>query len=260
MSDSINQNDDRWLDALAGNSGVDEEDPPLVEALAVRKALQARAQRLDALVPPADDALLEQLQFHLRRERLIGTRTVFRSPLAWALAATVVLGVGLALTVLVMEDQSGPSMVDLPGVPSTPTEPEAMASQALSFATLIAAADPEAKAEELIRGMPMDLLGPRAGAVVGITPGWRDRLSWNDAKRSYQALSGLSREQVQSGVPVVIELGQDQIMVVVQATDAMVEYLRSKNIEPTVTDGEIVLLIHVEDSGPLLNPSPDASL
>jgi hypothetical protein len=267
MGDPINKDDERWLEALAGKPDLDAADPVVAEALALRKPLQVRAQRLDAAVPTADDALLEQLRFRLRREGLSGKKPVFRRPAAWALAASVVLGVGLGVRIGLIDDQPGPSMVESPGIPSTPTEPEPTAPEQLAFATLVAAADPKAMAEELIHSMPMDPLGREkevvglgAGAVFGIMPRWRDRLSWDDAKGSFQALSGLFQEQVESGVPVVIELGQDRIMLVVQATDAMLEYLRSQNIEPTVTDGEIVLLIHLEDARPPVNPSPDASL
>lgn len=254
MSDPINKDDERWLDALAGKPDIDAGDPVVVEALALRKALHARAQKLEAVVPPADDALLEQLRFRLRREGLSGKKAVFRRPAAWALAASVVLGVGLAVRIGLMEHQPGPSMVESPRIPSALTQTEPAVPQALAVATLVAAADPEAKAKQLIHGMPMKVLGRRQessgpGVVVGSTPGsWIDRFSWNEAKRSFEALSGLFREQVQSGVPVVIELGQDQIMLVVQATDAMLEYLRSQDIEPTVTDGEIVILIHTEDA------------
>jgi hypothetical protein len=255
MSAPIDKDDERWLDALAGKPDLDARDPVGVEALALRKALHARAQRLDAVVPPADDALLEQLRFRLRRERLTGKRTVFRSPTAWALAASVVIGIGLGVRIVVIEDrQPDPSVAELPGIPPTPAETEPAVPKALTTATLVAAADPEAKAKELIHGMPIKALARRqgpsgVGTVVGSTAGsWLDRFSWNDAKRSFEALSGLFREQVQSGVPVVIELGQDQIMLVVHATDAMLEYLRSQDIEPTVTDGEIVILIHTEDA------------
>ena len=267
MGDPINKDDERWLDALAGKPDLDASDPIVAEALALRKALQVRAQRLDAVVPPADDALLEQLRFRLRREGLSGKKPVFRRPAAWALAASVVLGVGLGVRMGLIDDQPGPSMVESPDIPSIPSEPEPAAPEQLAFATLVAAADPEAMAEELLRGMPVrplgrgqEVSGLGAGAVSGVVPRWLDRLSPYDAKRSFQALSSLFKEQVESGVPVVIELGQDRIMLVVQATDAMLEYLRSQNIEPTVTDGEIVLLIHVEDARPPLNPSPDASL
>jgi hypothetical protein len=87
-----------WQAALAGR--LDPHADPVVnaQALALRAALQGREALLEARVPAADEALLQQLQFRLRREGLTG-----RNPAAafatrwpvWGLAATVVLGVAV---------------------------------------------------------------------------------------------------------------------------------------------------------------------
>lgn len=259
MSDPIDKDGERWLDALAGRPDLDTGDPTSVEARAIRKALQARAQRLGAIVPPADGVLLDRLRFRLRRERLTEKKSVFRNPAAWALAASIVLGVGIGVRIGVIEVQPDPSVVDLPRVPPTLTESETARLRPLEFATLVAAADPEARATQLIRGMPMISVTHPPGAAAGArtTPdSWLGRSSWDDAKRSFQALSDLSRDQVQAGVPVVMELGKNQIMLVVQATDAMIEYLRSQDVEPTVTDGEIFLLIHADEPRPVPSIRP----
>lgn len=257
MSNPIDRDDERWLDALAGKPAGERDDPSSLEALAVRRALQARAQRLAADVPEADDALLEQLRFRLRRERLSGTKTVLRRPVTWALAASVLLGIGLAVRIGGIDDrQPDPTIVDLPVPPLSTVESEPAGQPPLVAATLVASSDPEARAKQLIGGMPIKADAPPAeggGGLVGasVRPAWLERFSWTEARRSFEGLSGLFRDQVRSGVPVVIELGQDQIMLVIEATEAMIKYLRSQDIEPTVTDGEIVILIHgVETPAP----------
>lgn len=101
MNESDPQADDaassQWLAALAGQPDP-QADPRLnAQAAALRQALQAHSSRLDAQVPPADDQLWQQLQFRLRREALLRPAPRWRQPGTWALAATVVLAVGLGL-------------------------------------------------------------------------------------------------------------------------------------------------------------------
>ena len=87
-----------WLVALAGRP--DPQADPVVndQALALRAALQRREALLEARVPAADETLLQQLQFRLRREGLTGHHPAAafatRWPV-WGLAATVVLGVAV---------------------------------------------------------------------------------------------------------------------------------------------------------------------
>lgn len=87
-----------WLAALAGRSDPQADPVVNAQALALRAALRRREARLEARVPPADETLLQQLQFRLRREGLTGrdpaVALAARWPV-WGLAATVVLGVAL---------------------------------------------------------------------------------------------------------------------------------------------------------------------
>ena len=87
-----------WLAALAGRPDPQADPVVSAQALALRAVLQRREALLEARVPAADEALLQQLQFRLRREGLTA-----RNPAAafatrwpvWGLAATVVLGVAV---------------------------------------------------------------------------------------------------------------------------------------------------------------------
>lgn len=259
MSDpEIQDDDERWLAALAGRAEPNADDPETQEAMAVRAALQARARQLMETVPEADDALLQRVLFRLRRERLAGKRNVLTNPASLALAASFIVGIGLAFSL--GRFTGSPITGDFALTDSAAISVDAPSphDDAFAFATLVAASEPEARAAELIAGMPVvsrnELLGsvPGSSAAVGITPYFRERWSWLDPSRwgealgSLQALSGLFREQVRAGIPVVVELGQDRFILVVEATDAMVEYLRLQDIEPIVTDGEIVLVIYAD--------------
>ena len=61
----------QWLDALAGQPDPQADSQLNLQALALRKALQQRSQRLQQTVPPADPALYHQVLFRLRREGLL---------------------------------------------------------------------------------------------------------------------------------------------------------------------------------------------
>lgn len=225
--------------------------------LAVRAALEARARKLMETVPEADDALLQRMLFRLRRERLAGKKDVLRNPASWALAASFIVGIGLAFGLGRFTGSPLTGDFGLTDSLAISIETPSPHDDAFAFATLVAASEPEARAVELVAGMPLlsgnELLGSvLGGARVGITPhfrehwSWLDPWSWGEALGSFHALSGLFREQVRAGIPVVVELGQDRFILVVEATDAMVEYLRSQDIEPIVTNGEIVLVIYAD--------------
>ena len=91
-----------WLAALAGRPDPQADPVVSAQALALRAALQRREALLEARVPAADEALLQQLQFRLRREGLTGRNPaaafVTRWPV-WGMAATVVLSVAVYMGV-----------------------------------------------------------------------------------------------------------------------------------------------------------------
>jgi len=91
-----------WQAALAGRPDPQADPVVNAQALALRAALRRHEARLEARVPAADEALLQQLQFRLRREGLTGRNPaaafVTRWPV-WGLAATVMLGVAVYMGV-----------------------------------------------------------------------------------------------------------------------------------------------------------------
>lgn len=99
MTTPTPDDDDRWLQALAGRGGAPG-DAAANEGAALRAALQARRDQGQAQAAQPQQADLEQLLFRLRRERLLGGRPTMevRERLAWgALAASVTLASALAL-------------------------------------------------------------------------------------------------------------------------------------------------------------------
>lgn len=104
--DAHDPQNEHWLRALAGEPDPQAEAGLNRQALQLRLALQARGQALDRAVPAADDALLEQLRFRLRREGLTEARPPsarppqprpWQGPPVWGLAATVLMGMGALL-------------------------------------------------------------------------------------------------------------------------------------------------------------------
>lgn len=117
MTDAPDKNDDQWLSALAGKPDLTSDKVTNTQADALHRALQAQSQRMDKFVPAADDPQYQQLLFRLRKEGLTGKPNSWSSvvewgrakgqlaaramtahnSLAWAIAATTVLVIGVAL-------------------------------------------------------------------------------------------------------------------------------------------------------------------
>lgn len=89
------RDDEQWLDALAGKTKPAAGSGSEQQADLLRKALQARRDRLEEEVPRADSTLYEQVRFKLRREGLDVHRPFWRTQSAWGIAASLVLGVAL---------------------------------------------------------------------------------------------------------------------------------------------------------------------
>jgi hypothetical protein len=92
-----------WHAALAGRPDPQADPVVNAQASALRDALRRREVLLEMQAPKADEALLQQVQFRLRREGLTGRHPAAalatRWPM-WGLAATVVLGVAVYLATM----------------------------------------------------------------------------------------------------------------------------------------------------------------
>ncbi len=87
----------QWLAALRGQPDPQADGRLNQQAAALRQALQQRSRQLDETVPAADAALWQQLQFRLRRDRLLQQPPRWQRLPAWGLAASLALVVGLGL-------------------------------------------------------------------------------------------------------------------------------------------------------------------
>ena len=181
MTQPEEREDTQWLDALAGRPDQ-AADPQLNrQAAAVRKALETEARDLDTAVPPADQALLEQTLFRLRREGLLRKPPVWRSPAWLAVAASAVLGIGLTLQMTRVQEEAyrsgGPVTVQI-------------------------VSSPEARLEELLAGIKDAQAEPRVEKLDG----GRIRVT---LKATQEALDYLSTQRIEPTVSegvAVIEL------------------------------------------------------
>lgn len=119
MENTPDKDDEQWLSALAGRADPNGDARSNLQAQALRRALQARAEMLEAKVPFADEEQYQKLLLRLQREKLLvsqsGWRTSpiwvktagalglstdvipWKSPMVWGLTATLVIGVAMVM-------------------------------------------------------------------------------------------------------------------------------------------------------------------
>ena len=97
MTQASDKEDEQWLSALAGRSDPAADPAINLQAETLRRALQAQSAKLEQAVPGADEGQYQRLLFRLREEGLLGADRQRRKIQLWALAATVVLGVGVVV-------------------------------------------------------------------------------------------------------------------------------------------------------------------
>ena len=178
--------DTHWLNAVAGNPSTAADPKVNQQALALRKALQARSQSLGQSVPEADTAQYQRLLFRLRREGLARNRPIWKSLPAWGVAASLVLGISLAVNMRTLLPEHDDGMVIRGG----------------GQATVLIVSDPEARLAELLKG-----------------------------------LSAAKAE------PQIERPAKGKIQLKLKATQETLDYLDTQRINPTVKDGQIVLLL-----------------
>ena len=201
---STDPQDQQWLDALAGRPDTAADAKLNREALALRAALIARRQKLDEVVPEADDALLEKIRFRLRREGLDRVEPDSKHLLkeeaapvtktgqkpwnfrAWGMAASVLIGIAL--------------VVQLGLNPNRSSDDDVVRGD--SATTTLIVDDPQSRLAELLAGF-------RAAGVE----------------------------------PKVTQVKDGGVLLKVPANDASREYLSSQRIDGKEKDGEIVLVL-----------------
>jgi hypothetical protein len=94
--------DEAWLEVLAGRSVTDMDQASRQQAERVRASLIRRRSRHVTSAPSLDDASFERLLFRMKREGVdsgTGTQRVRQPSFVWGIAASVVLGVAVVFQV-----------------------------------------------------------------------------------------------------------------------------------------------------------------
>ena len=193
MATTPDKEDEQWLSALAGKPDPAADPAINQQAEALRRSLQAQRSRLEKAVPEADDAQYQQLLFRLRREGLLTANRGRRKLQLWAIAATVVLGIGV--------------VVQMGGLPFGQDEPNTLRGGGIG--TVLVVDNPEARLTEILAGLKA------AGAELAV-------------KR---------------------ETG-GRIVLTVEASEKVLDYLAGQRIEPMVTDGTITLTLTPAKTAP----------
>ncbi len=207
MTQAQDNDDAAWLATLAGQSSSGLPPAERAQAEALRAALQAQSQRMDAHVPPADEAQYQQLLFRLRREGLTGKTGAMTPVIAWgrskgqmaarAMASHSTLTWGLAAFAVLMVAVA----LQLNRAPQGSDGPD-MRLILRGQSTVLIVPDPQARAAELVAGLKA------------------------------------------SGADPAVVVGQDgQIQLKFQASDAVLEFLNTQRIEPQAVEGWVVLTL-----------------
>jgi hypothetical protein len=207
MPTTPDKDDEQWLNALAGRMDSATDVKTNTQAHALRRALQARAEKLEAKVPYVDEDQYQQLLFRLRREKLLvshagwrdssgwrkaakvlGLQTdviPWRSPAVWGLVTTLVLGVAVVI-------QSN-------SVLQVQNEADVLRG---GTATTLIVAEPETRLAEILAGL-----------------------------------------RTAGGEPDVKRLNGGGIVITVAGNPKVLDYLGTQRIEPVVLNGKIVILL-----------------
>ena len=207
MPNTPDKDDAQWLNAVAGRIDSTADVKLNTQAQALRHALQAHAEKLEAKVPYVDEEQYQQLLFRLRREKLLVSNTgwrdsagwrkaakvlglqtdvmPWRSPVVWGLTATLVLGIAV--------------LIQSNGVLRGQNEADVLRG---GTATTLIVAEPETRLAEL-------LIGLRSAGEE----------------------------------PVVKRLDKGAIVITVAGNAKVLDYLGTQRIEPTVSDGKITILL-----------------
>jgi hypothetical protein len=207
MENTPDKDEDHWFSALAGRADPNGDARSNLQAQALRRALQARAEKLEAEVPFADDAQYQKLLLRLQREKLLESKSgwktspmwvkttevlglssdviPWKSPMVWGLTATVVIGVAMVINL-----QN-----------SAPTKSEADILRG-GNATAQIVEEPEIRLVELLQGL-------RAAGEE----------------------------------PVIQRISNGAIVLTITINPKVLDYLDTQRIVPTVVDGKTILLL-----------------
>jgi hypothetical protein len=210
--------DAAWLASLMGNQSSKDSDVHTETGL-VREALDARTRRLDDTVPVADEKLFQRIRGNLESQGVIrepepqiglwGWLLVAKIPV-WGAAAMAFLAAGLMLALNPFHSAR-----------------ESGSSGIYSFATVVTAADPKARMTEILNEVLAGAATTSPGTYRG--PG--------DTSPGQEGFDKPAQPQQ------ILDLGRGRMMTIIEASPKALQRLKAEGIEPTVTDGRIVLIV-----------------
>lgn len=202
-----NDDEQQWLNVVAGRIDTTADVKINTQAQALRRALQAHAAKLEAKVPFLDEEQYQQLLFRLRREKLLVSHSGWRDSPRWRKAAKVL---GLQTDVIPWRSPAVWGLV---------------ATLVLGIAVVI-------QSNGVLRGQnEADVLrGGTATTLIVAEP----------EIRLAELLIGL---RAAGEEPVVKRLDKGAIVITVAGNTKVLDYLGTQRIEPTVSDGKIMILL-----------------
>lgn len=211
MTEAQDKNDDQWLAALAGTPDSTNDIATKTQAEALRRALQAQSHRMDKVVPVADDIQYQRLLFRLRQEGLTGKQSSWsgvmqwgraqgqlaarvmttHNTVAWAIAATAVLVIGVALQMNTLQQGQDASHIQ---------------DAFRSGGTVLIVSNPKARAEELQAGLKS--AGTETNVITGPDGQFQLRFKSSAAALEYLNTQRIEPAEVEGFVTLTIKAPQ----------------------------------------------------
>jgi hypothetical protein len=221
MENKTDRDDEQWLNALAGRADPSGDAKANLQAQALRRALQARAEKLEAKVPFADEDQYQNLLLRLQREKLIAAKSGWRNSPAWVkttgalgLSADVIpwkspMILGLTATIVIVIA----AVINIQNSVTEKSELELIRLRS-SNATPQIVAEPEVRLAELVQGL----------RAVGEDP-------------------------------LIERLSNGSIVLTLNASPNVLEYLETppNRISPAIVNGKITLLLMRPEAPPKPN-------
>lgn len=211
MTEAQDKNEDQWLAALSGKPDSTSDIATNTQAEALRRALQVHSHRMDKVVPVADDIQYQRLLFRLRQEGLTGKQNSWigvmqwgrakgqlaarvmtaHNTIAWAIAATAVLVIGVALQMNTLQQgQDASRMHDV----------------FRSGGTVLIVSNPKTRAEELKLGLKAT--GTETNVIAGPDGQFQLRFKPNAAALEYLNTQRIEPAEIEGFVTLTITAPQ----------------------------------------------------
>jgi hypothetical protein len=209
MENTPDKDDEQWLSALAGRTDPNGSERSNLQAQALRRALQARAEMLEAKVPFADENQYQKLLLRLQREKLLASKSGWRTSPIW-IKTTGALG--LSADVIPWKS---PMVLGL------------TATLVIGIAAVINIQNSATEKSEA------ELLRLRGSNAI-------PQIVENPEVRLAELLQGL---RAAGEEPVVTRAPDGAIILKANGSARVLDYLSTQRIEPMVIEGKVTIVI-----------------